>query len=227
MKWRIASLLGIGSAVLLAIRASAAPVEIEGAYSSTDGSSVRLVKLASGIYRASSETWEGVGMFDGTSYWGVFRTSPAESTKAAGTHKGKLMPDGTLSVHVELVGGGKPFDTVWSRIRIEVLSTPSPTAPGDGLPKPGDYVYVEELPEAITKVPPEYPDIGRSVEGTVLVQALVGRDGRVKDTRIVKSIPLLDDAAVKAVRQWVFKPAMAKGSPIAVWVAVPVKFTLK
>jgi periplasmic protein TonB len=98
----------------------------------------------------------------------------------------------------------------------------------DELPKYGEYVYVEELPEAITKVNPVYPDIAReaSVDGTVMVQALVGRDGRVKDTRVVKSIPMLDAAAIAAVRQWVFKPALSNNKPVAVWVAVPLKFTL-
>jgi protein TonB len=96
------------------------------------------------------------------------------------------------------------------------------------LPKFGDYVYVEELPEAITKVNPEYPEIAReaSVDGTVMVQALVGKDGRVKDARVVKSIPMLDAAAITAVKQWVFKPALSNNKPVAVWVAVPMKFTL-
>ena len=98
----------------------------------------------------------------------------------------------------------------------------------DELPKLGEYVYVEELPEAITKVPPEYPDLARSanVDGTVLVQALVGKDGHVKDAKVVKSVAMLDDAAIKAVRQWVFKPALSNNKPVAVWVAVPVRFTL-
>jgi protein TonB len=96
------------------------------------------------------------------------------------------------------------------------------------LPKYGEYVYVEELPEAVTRVAPQYPDLAReaSVDGTVMVQALVGKDGRVKDTRVVKSIPMLDAAAVAAVRQWVFKPALSNNKPVAVWVAVPVNFTL-
>ena len=98
----------------------------------------------------------------------------------------------------------------------------------DELPKYGEYVYVEELPEAVTKVPPVYPDLAREagVDGTVLVQALVGKDGKVKDTRVVKSIPMLDASAVAAVTQWVFKPALSNNKPVAVWVAVPVKFTL-
>ena len=96
------------------------------------------------------------------------------------------------------------------------------------LPKFGEYVYVEELPEAVTKVQPIYPDLAReaSVDGTVVVQALVGKDGKVKDTKVVKSVAMLDAAAVTAVRQWVFKPALSNNKPVAVWVAVPVKFTL-
>ena len=99
----------------------------------------------------------------------------------------------------------------------------------DEMPQFGEYVYVEELPEAITRVPVVYPDIAREagVDGTVLVQALVGKDGRVKDVRVVKHIPMLDDAAVTAVKQWVFKPALSNNKPVAVWVAVPVKFTLQ
>jgi protein TonB len=98
----------------------------------------------------------------------------------------------------------------------------------DALPKFGEYVYVEELPEAITKIQPIYPDLAReaSVDGTVMVQALVGKDGKVKDTKVVKSIPMLDAAAVAAVKQWVFKPALSNNKPVAVWVAVPVTFKL-
>ena len=100
--------------------------------------------------------------------------------------------------------------------------------PSDELPAFGEFVYVEELPEAITRVPPDYPEIARAsgTEGTVMVQALVGKDGKVKDVRVVKSVPVLDDAAVKAVKQWVFKPALSNNKPVAVWVAVPVRFSL-
>lgn len=124
----------------------------------------------------------------------------------------------------------------------EELSAASPgvSTEGDGdnivvappseeeMPRFGEYVYVEELPEPITKVAPQYPDIAREagVDGQVMTQALVGKDGRVKDVRVVKSIPMLDAAAVAAVKQWVFKPALSNNKPVAVWVAVPVKFSL-
>jgi TonB family protein len=89
-------------------------------------------------------------------------------------------------------------------------------------------IVIDERPDPIRKVYAEYPDQARSrgVQGLVYVKALVGTDGRVQDTRIVQSVPLLDEAASTAVRQWEFKPAMAKGKPIPVWIAIPVRFRL-
>jgi protein TonB len=98
--------------------------------------------------------------------------------------------------------------------------------PGINDPQP----YVEEYPVAITRVKPEYPTIAREagIEGLVKVRALVGRDGRVVDAIVhpMFSIPMLDQAAVEAVRKWVFKPAFANNRPVAVWVAVDVRFRL-
>jgi len=94
----------------------------------------------------------------------------------------------------------------------------------ESLPRFGEDVFVDELPEVVTRVPPRYPE-GVTIEGTVLIQALVGKAGHVKDTRVVKSIPALDRAAEEAVRQWMFKPALAEGKPVAVWVAIPVRFS--
>ena len=100
---------------------------------------------------------------------------------------------------------------------------------GSGLPRFGEFVYVEELPEVLDKTSPRYPKAAREagIEGTVIVQALVGRDGLVKDVRVTKPIPGLSESAIDAVRKWRFKPAKSKGASIAVWVAVPVKFTLR
>lgn len=104
-----------------------------------------------------------------------------------------------------------------------VGETPSPP-PRD--PNFGEYVPVEELPEVIQKIAPVYPEAARQsgLEGTVMVQALVGRDGLVREVRVTKSVAGLDEAALESVRQWWFKPARSKGEPVAVWVAVPIRF---
>jgi protein TonB len=130
-------------------------------------------------------------------------------------------PEQTIASQEELQSVTPGVDTGGDNI---VVAPPTE----DELPKFGEYVYVEELPEAITKPAPSYPDIAREagVDGTVMVQALVGKDGKVKDTKVVKSIPMLDAAATAAVKQWIFKPALSNNKPVAVWVAVPVRFTL-
>jgi protein TonB len=98
----------------------------------------------------------------------------------------------------------------------------------DSLPAFGDYVFVDELPEPLHRVLPIYPlpAIQAGVEGTVFVQALVCATGQLIETRVVRSIPMLDAAAEDAVREWVFAPALANGEPVAVWVGIPVKFSL-
>lgn len=97
------------------------------------------------------------------------------------------------------------------------------------LPRFGEFVRVESLPRPLHREAPRYPDDARraGVSGTVLIQALVDRDGRVRDIRVTHSIPVLDAAAKTAVSRWRFKPAMSQGEPVAVWVAVPVKFSLR
>jgi TonB family protein len=92
----------------------------------------------------------------------------------------------------------------------------------------GRYVFIDELPEAIVKVTPSYPDSARvaGVQGTVLVYAHACACGEVMETRIQRSVPMLDSAAADAVRQWIFKPALANGEPVAVWLVVPVRFSL-
>ena len=87
---------------------------------------------------------------------------------------------------------------------------------------------VDVFPEQRAPLAPEYPKAARDagVQGTVRVMAWVKTDGTVGDTRVVKSIAALDAAAVAAVKQLRFKPASFQGKPVAVWVGVPVRFTI-
>ncbi len=123
--------------------------------------------------------------------------------------------------------GSRPAATIARHPSSDSTSTRSPSA-NERLPKFGERVAVDSLPEAIGKVLPDYPDAAREagVDGTVIVMALVGRDGTVRDVRIRKSIPKLDTAAMQSVLRWKFRPATRRGKPVAVWVAVPVRFSL-
>jgi protein TonB len=99
---------------------------------------------------------------------------------------------------------------------------------GDALPSPDDYVAVEEMPVLINMPPPQYPDLAReaNVEGTVVLRALVGKDGSVQDVIVVQGNDMLNGAAISAAKQAKFKPALQQHRPVAVWVQIPIKFSL-
>jgi protein TonB len=71
-----------------------------------------------------------------------------------------------------------------------------------------------------------YVALGMKLSGVVMVQALVGEDGTVKDALVVSGHPVFRDDALEAVWQWQFKPASRDGRPIAVWVEIPVWFLM-
>ena len=65
------------------------------------------------------------------------------------------------------------------------------------------------------------------IEGTVILEASTDTYGRVVAVRVLRSIPLLDAAAVDAVRQWVYEPLLVNGRPRPVTFTVTVRFVLK
>lgn len=83
-------------------------------------------------------------------------------------------------------------------------------------------------PPAKTKdVRPVYPAAAKTarVAGTVTIEATIGPDGKVVDAKVVRSTPLLDQAALDAVRQWEYTPTLLNGVPIPVVMTVNVNFT--
>ena len=76
-----------------------------------------------------------------------------------------------------------------------------------------------------------YPGLARKrgQEGTVILQVLINREGRVDDLEVktTSGYGLLDRAAVSAVKNWSFEPGRKDGKKIAMWVRVPVTFQLK
>ena len=89
-------------------------------------------------------------------------------------------------------------------------------------------VAYEREPELVSMKDPEYPESARKqgIEGTVLVRVLVGEDGQVHDMIVIQSVPVLDESARNAARSAVFKPALKKDRPVAVWIVVPIEFRL-
>jgi len=82
-------------------------------------------------------------------------------------------------------------------------------------------------PTKIKDVKPVYPAMAQSarIGGVVIIEATIGPDGKVIDTKILRSVPLLDQAALDAVRQWEYTPTLLNGVPAPVVVTVTVNFT--
>jgi protein TonB len=80
----------------------------------------------------------------------------------------------------------------------------------------------------IKKVNPAYPPLARTarVQGSVLLAAVIGKDGTIQNLHVVSGHPLLTQAALDAVRQWRYKPYILNGEPVEVDTQVTVNFTL-
>jgi protein TonB len=77
-------------------------------------------------------------------------------------------------------------------------------------------------------VDPIYPDMAKAarIEGTVILEAVIDPQGRVRNVHVLRSVPLLDDAAVAAVQQWEYEPTLLNGLPVPVIVTVTVRFEM-
>jgi len=112
-----------------------------------------------------------------------------------------------------------------STIVNEALPPPPPQS-STPVVRPGGNI---KQPRKTTDVPPTYPAIALAsrIEGVVILEAVIAEDGLVRDVRVLRSIPLLDGAAMEAVRQWRFTPTLLNGEPVPVVMTVTVAFRLR
>ncbi len=84
-------------------------------------------------------------------------------------------------------------------------------------------------PKLIKKVDPVYPEeaMKERIEGIVILEVTTDHSGRVADIKVLKSVPQLDQAAIEAVRQWVYEPVIIDGKPRPVVFTVTVSFRLR
>ena len=140
--------------------------------------------------------------------------------RASATTEIELLP-GSVPGAEDCLGPGQSFSTVMADVE-------------------PDYMHLDELPQLIQSVEPEYPRsaFARAVEDTIPIKALVCRSGRVLDAYALPSYrgivdanaqpierdPKLVEAAVAAVRQYVFSPGRVGGQAVALWVNTAVAF---
>jgi TonB family protein len=86
-----------------------------------------------------------------------------------------------------------------------------------------------KAPMKLRNVNPVYPPAAQAsnVQGVVIIETRIEPDGRVGDAHVLRSIPMLDEAALEAVRQWEFAPTLMNGQPVPVIMTVTVNFTLQ
>jgi protein TonB len=84
-------------------------------------------------------------------------------------------------------------------------------------------------PQIVKQVEPIYPEVARQgrVEGIVILEITTDIYGRVMNLKVLRSIPLLDQAAIEAVKQWVYEPLIIEGKPRGCIFTATVRFTLK
>jgi protein TonB len=126
------------------------------------------------------------------------------------------------------VPGGVPGGVVGG-LAGEVLPPPPPPPPAPVVRGPVRVGGELQAPALLKRVGPEYPELAMraQVEGVVILEAIVDRQGRVEDVHVLRSIPLLDNAAKAAVRQWQYSPLLLNGQAERFIVTVTVSFTLK
>jgi len=109
---------------------------------------------------------------------------------------------------------------------------PEPAVAQPAKPKPKDVLRVPissvQMARLVHRVEPVYPAIARQarISGTVELTGVIGIDGRIRELRVLKGHPYLANAALEAVRRWVYEPTILNGEPVEVIAPITVNFRL-
>jgi len=127
----------------------------------------------------------------------------------------------------ELAAAAREVEQMRAATEARLAQMPPPTwNPGDPPVRIGGNV---KAPTKIKHVNPVYPPEAQQarIQGIVIIEAQIDQDGRVANARVIRSVALLDDAALDAVLQWEFTPTVLDGKPVPVIMTVTVNFTLQ
>ena len=131
-----------------------------------------------------------------------------------------LAPTGTGTIDPGLLG--PPGDSI--------PAPPAPPRPESNLAPPVFRIGqgIRE-PKRIAGGPPEYPVIARTsrIQGVVILEAVINERGTIERVRVLKSQPLLDAAAIAAVKDWRYTPTLLNGVPVSVLMTITINFTLQ
>lgn len=107
----------------------------------------------------------------------------------------------------------------------------APAAPPP--PKPATPTRIKQggnvtAASLVSQTKPAYPPLARQarIQGTVVLHAIIGKDGRVSQLEVISGHPLLVQSAIEAVKQWQYKPTQLNGEPVEVDTTIQVTFTM-
>ncbi len=128
-----------------------------------------------------------------------------------------------------LPGFDGPAGGVPEGIGAGVVSNPVAPPPAVVVREPVRVGGLIQPPTKVHHVAPDYPALARAsrVSGVVILEAVIAEDGTVREVRVLRPVPLLDAAAVQAVRQWRFSPTRLNGQPVPIVMTVTVAFSLQ
>ena len=117
------------------------------------------------------------------------------------------------------------YKNVWGFVPGDILIT----VRDEQKPQIKKYTPCDEPPKLMSKIRPNYPQEAKDegIEGEVIVKILVNKKGIVTETKIIKGIPILNNAAIEAIKKAKFKPGKYKGKSVDVWVRIPIGFELQ
>jgi protein TonB len=156
-------------------------------------------------------------------------TAPTIPTEAPDRVYEELPPPptstGTAPPGALLVGGG---GVTVPGIGTVTVAPPAPPPPPQVMAprRPGGDI---KAPERISYKAPTYPPTAQAarIEGTVILEAVIDAQGVVQDVKVLRSVPLLDRAAIEAVQQWRYTPTRLNGVAIPIVMSVTVTFSLR
>jgi protein TonB len=138
-----------------------------------------------------------------------------------------IVPEASMDLGVEGgVPGGVEGGVPGGVIGGVVGGLPSAPAPQEKAPiRVGGNVRV---PKLVNRVDPVYPEIAKAARTSALLilEAIVGEDGRVREVKVLRGHPLFDEAALAAIRQWRYQPLLLNGVPVPFVVSVTMQFNL-
>lgn len=164
---------------------------------------------------------------EGPEYQQVIEIEEIEETKQQ--IKKEEPPKPKIAEVIEVEDEEGPDTVTIAETELDVDSFVPPPPPDEG--EVVDFFVLESPPVPQKQIDPKYPDLARQggVEGTVLVEVIIGFDGSVETAKVIQAEPagFFEEAAMAAAKQWKFSPAKQRDKPVRVRYQIPFRFKLR